>query len=187
MLYEAWGAIRGIVDDEGQEARRNVAAAVAQPAEPANNAQRGALNQQQPPPRADGTHAPGEQRPQVDLAVNVAAELYLRSEETALTAPNNATPTEVNRVHQSRAFVTLFLGTLHPAVWNRRRNLLRQREGRVRTEVNAAQQNTDASLDAEERERRTQSQTRLTLLHQSRPRWVRDYVDRVMRSDWIDE
>ena len=79
--------------------------------------------------------------------------------------------------------------------------MLRQREGRVRTEANAREREPEASstevnvgedsatIEAERTERESVARTRAELVaqHVRRPRWVQAYVDRVRRGEWVDD
>jgi hypothetical protein len=81
--------------------------------------------------------------------------------------------------------------TLHPEVYNRRRAALRQREGRLRTEMNAMEHEPEGREDgqslSEEEERRHEFRRQLQTQHTQRAIWVRQYVDRVRGGDWIEE
>ncbi|KAJ8086464.1 hypothetical protein AAF712_002106 [Marasmius tenuissimus] len=95
------------------------------------------------------------------------------------------------------AFFTLFLATVHPAVWNRRRVALRQREGRIRTEErarNAPAPDEEANPEEQQSETATarrnaeeESRERLRIRHERRRPWLRNYVQRVVRGEWVDD
>ncbi|KAI6152046.1 hypothetical protein BKA82DRAFT_4106466 [Pisolithus tinctorius] len=87
-------------------------------------------------------------------------------------------------------FLSLGVATLHPEVYNRRRVALRQREGRLRTEMNAMERpsvSTGTMESSEDRLRRQQYCEQLQTQHSRRPSWVKDYVIRVRAGDWLDE
>jgi len=75
--------------------------------------------------------------------------------------------------------------------------LLRQREGRLRTEANAREREPDppssdrehATTEGErtERERVAGVRAELAAQHARRPRWVQSYVDRVRTGEWVDD
>jgi hypothetical protein len=79
--------------------------------------------------------------------------------------------------------------------------VLRQREGRIRTEANAREREPEApsadvngdgenaTTEAEriERERVARVRAELVAQHARRPRWVQAYVDRVRAGEWVDD
>ena len=70
--------------------------------------------------------------------LNIADEdRYLEPNVHMYPGPGPAPVPEPGLFFKARLFVTLFVLTLHPAFWNRRRILLRMREARVRTEAGA--------------------------------------------------
>jgi hypothetical protein len=85
------------------------------------------------------------------------------------------------------AFVTLLLTTVHPAVWNRRRAVLRQREGQIRMDRNARAADLDENVDDPQAQARIQRQAQLIAQHQQRPLWLRAYMDRIVEGGWVDE
>ncbi|KAH7887882.1 hypothetical protein F5I97DRAFT_910061 [Phlebopus sp. FC_14] len=93
-------------------------------------------------------------------------------------------------VHRATTFLILIIVTLHPEVFSRRRTALRQREGRLRTEMNALgrepQTREDGVPGGEERRSRELRQ-QLQTQHGRRALSIREYVDRVREADWIDE
>jgi hypothetical protein len=130
------------------------------------------------------------------------AKLNIPAEEEALAASERMPPAEEpGLVHKFTTFLSLLVLTLHPAVWNRRRAVLRQREGRVKTEANAREREPEtpsveanggednATTEAERTERQRVARTRAELVaqHARRSRWVQAYVDRVRRGEWVDD
>lgn len=76
--------------------------------------------------------------------------------------------------------------------------VLRQREGRMKTEADARERDENLDVDmaregenAEdgrtERERVARVRTELIAQHARRARWVQRYVDRVTRGEWSDD
>ncbi|KAH7917135.1 hypothetical protein BV22DRAFT_1135662 [Leucogyrophana mollusca] len=75
---------------------------------------------------------------QPDSLLDTLALADIRSGDKVLWPAQGARAPEAPGVmHRVWAFVSLLVVSLHPAVWNRRRSALRQREGRLRTEMNA--------------------------------------------------
>ncbi|KAF9222079.1 hypothetical protein BS17DRAFT_842472 [Gyrodon lividus] len=92
--------------------------------------------------------------------------------------------------HKATLFFSLMVVTLHPEVYNRRSAALRQREGRLRTEMNTMEQEPEAREEqpfSEEEQTRQEFRQQLQTQHARRVIWVRQYVDRVRRGDWMDE
>ncbi|KAI6105712.1 hypothetical protein EDD17DRAFT_1754582 [Pisolithus thermaeus] len=106
-------------------------------------------------------------------------------------------PTQLTRVvdpptftQKAIMFLSLGVATLHPEVYNRRRATLRQREGRLRTEMNVMERTLESTGNVEPSEdesRRQQYREQLQTQHSRRPSWVKDYVIRVRAGDWLDE
>ncbi|KAG8218796.1 hypothetical protein J3R82DRAFT_4471 [Butyriboletus roseoflavus] len=94
-------------------------------------------------------------------------------------------------LHKAMSFFSLLVVTLHPEVYNRRRVALRQREGRLRTEMNAVEQGSSASdseqVPSEEERRKDAFRQQLQTQHTQRAVWVKRYVERVRRDDWVEE
>lgn len=86
--------------------------------------------------------------------------------------------------------------TLYPEIWNRRRTALRQREGRIKTEANArvappaSSPQSEGGEGGEEDVRaaaRERARVEIVAAHDRRPGWVKEYVERVVEGDWVDE
>ena len=94
-------------------------------------------------------------------------------------------------LHKMTSFFSLLLVTLHPEVYNRRRAALRQRESRLRTEMNAIELGAEArdseQEPSEEAQRRTAFRQQLQAQHAQRAAWVKQYVERVKQDDWVEE
>lgn len=218
ILYEAWGPIRAAIF--GPAERHAAAAAAAAGGGAAGGAQRpqenevaarpGALEQNgaAAQPRGAqvgavaGPRVPGDRGAaarhvnQADAVFENLANINISTEADALASTERARPAqEPGLVHKLITFVMLFVLTLHPAIWNRRRVVLRQREGRLRTEANAREREPDVNTeeaevpDSERTERERVARVRAELLaqHERRPRWVRAYVDRVRQGEWVEE
>ena len=94
-------------------------------------------------------------------------------------------------LHKVTSFLSLLVVTLHPEVYNRRRAALRQRESRLRTEMNAIEQVVEArdseQVPSEEEQRKNAFRQQLQTQHAQRAIWVKRYVDGVRQDDWIEE
>lgn len=176
ILYEAWGAFRAVLGNGDQAAR---AGGVARQ----DNGQAQAQNGQRGPPPAGTSHG-SLGRSQVDTILDRISNLNLSSEEAILDT-EHAHP-EPSLFHRAKTFVGLLFMTLHPAVWDRRRNVLRRREGRIRTEANTRESQPTQGDNGEE-DPRAHVRAQLVARHQQRPRWVREYIDRVQISEWVDD
>jgi hypothetical protein len=192
LLYETWNTIRNAiprlnvrVNHADEDARifgnaRARAADVAHPLVP--NAP---LRAQLPPPH----RTPMQQRPPSETMMDTLANVNLREETNALDARPEAigAPTIGHRV---KTFIELLLITAHPALWDRRRAALRQREGRVRTEMNAREASAPAEGEADRQanEARIRTRAEVDAVHSRRPGWVMEYMERVRRGgDWVDD
>lgn len=104
-----------------------------------------------------------------------------------MLATDGAGAPEPTFVHKLQTFLVLFFATLHPAVWDERRKLLRQREGRLRTEMNALEARNGEGEETPEDRARAEARAKLAEQHARRPRWVREYIDRLRSGDWLDD
>lgn len=193
VLYEAWNALRMVLghgDRQGRENRdgapNNGDAAVdgAAPAAPL------------PQPGAQ-PHVPNSNRNSSRSLVNKLldkfANFQLVTEELSLVGdPLGSVPVPTT-FHRIKTFCALLLTTLHPAVWDRRRAYLRRREGRIRGEANVRDSEEPAApAESQEppnaaAEARAQLRTALTARHERRPAWVKEYVERVLTTEWADD
>jgi len=117
--------------------------------------------------------------------MDTLASINLREETGALDSRPDAmaAPSVGYRI---KAFVQLLVLTAHPAIWDRRRAALRQREGRVRTEMNALEvpAQTEGNGDGRSGEVRARAQAE----HSRRAVWVGEYMERVRGGgDWMDD
>ncbi|KAL0949668.1 hypothetical protein HGRIS_009706 [Hohenbuehelia grisea] len=206
VFYECWQAVRNTL---GRGLRRGAAPGAAVPVN-ANGAPAGAAA----PPLAlqPGMNFAGGQpgaagvpnllaRPgvngfeqQLSAFFGNMATLNIEQEEQALAAPNGVVPVEPGFGHKLMAFFALFFSTVHPAAWNKRRTALRQREGRIRMEASARRQEERDEGDPDSTapelvEDRAFNQRRRALIdhHNRRPKWVRDYIERVLAEEWVDD
>ncbi|KAF8211256.1 hypothetical protein K438DRAFT_1916224, partial [Mycena galopus ATCC 62051] len=192
MLYEVWRPIRDGV-------QRGLARVAAENANQPNQPNQQAQQQQQPqrngaaaPPAANGhNHAnagalqqrqaavrPGGQAAndldhQIAAAFDGLANYNVQAEEETI---RRGTPVEEPSFStKAMAFVTLLLTTVHPAVWNRRRAVLRQREGQIRMDANARAAELDENTEDPQAQARIQRRAQLIAQHEARPRWLREY------------
>jgi hypothetical protein len=87
---------------------------------------------------------------------------------------------------KAMVFGTLLLSTMYPAVWDKRRANLRRREGPIRAEARVRGADEESGEDAEATQR-AQRRAELVERHRLRPRWVQEYMERVVEADWVDE
>ncbi|KAK7049658.1 hypothetical protein VNI00_005689 [Paramarasmius palmivorus] len=180
ILYEIWqpvrnGILRGwqrAVAAEEQERNRN-AARDGQNAAPANAPDTQRPNQ--PPAPRIGANG--------GSLLDTFANHDIQQEEDELLRGDAQEP---GFRRKAAVFVTLFLGTVHPAVWNRRRAALRPREGRIRTEANAMNQQEETD-DAELNARRAETRAALIAQHARRQPWIQNYINRVVQGEWVDD
>jgi hypothetical protein len=134
--------------------------------------------------QARGAH--GQQRAQLQSLMNAVANTNLAWEAEVLAArPGVPVPEEPSVGQKAMAFVSLLLMTVHPAVWNARRATLRAREGALRMEAAARERELEGEDDATVTQR--QVRAGVIAMHERRPGWVREYVDRVRHVDRVDE
>ncbi|EIW61486.1 uncharacterized protein TRAVEDRAFT_27083 [Trametes versicolor FP-101664 SS1] len=192
IVYEAWNAMRLVLND-GHERRDDPAAA--NPAAPNGApAQGGAAAAPAGPAPVAVNRNPSRTLPQAVL--NRLAMINLNTEEALLDTDTQQPPPGI--VQKAKTFVTLFLLTLHPAAWDRRRTALRRREGRIRTEANAREAAMTARAEREsagedappltpDEQVRAAAQEQIAARHERRPAWVKEYVQRVQYSEWVDD
>ena len=185
LLYETWNTIRNAIPRLNM--RGNHANARARPADVAHPLIPNApLRAQVPPPHRAPIQRP---RPASETMMDTLASVNLQVETDALAAHPEAigAPTIGHRV---KTFMELLLITAHPALWDRRRIALRQREGRVRTDMNTreAPPAAEGEGDRQTNEGRVRARAELDAIHSRRPGWVLEYMERVRRGgDWVDD
>ncbi|KAI9447801.1 hypothetical protein H4582DRAFT_1896488 [Lactarius indigo] len=197
LLYETWNTIRNAIPrphardhhhhHHADEDARILGNARVRPAEAVHQQGPDAALRAQPPPPVQA-QAPRPRPPSATM-MDTLANINLREELGALDARPEAVaaPTIGHRI---KTFVELLMLTAHPAVWDRRRAALRQREGRVRTEMNArevASQPAEGDGDAQANEARARVRAALSAIHSRRPAWVVEYMERVRGGDWVDD
>lgn len=172
VLYEAWGVIRLAFEDvdplerraganAGREAGVGNGVPPGAPGQAAAGGAAGAPNggdphQQVPhqPPHA----APAQAQPHnlsPDYILSRLARLHLVEEDQYLDPRPSSGAAQTNTAEpgwffKARLFVALFVLTLHPAFWNRRRVLLTAREAKIRTESHAREAAEEAERDAQQ-------------------------------------
>jgi hypothetical protein len=135
-------------------------------------------------------------RARLQTTMDNIALLGIESEEQVLDFDR---PTDPQRIPQPAsipkrffAFILLFIATLLPPVWDRRRTRLRQREGRVKEIYGAGRprRNGAEATQASEGDEQPQEPTapaegeqRRTLLQP----WVRQYVEDVLNGEIAEE
>lgn len=188
MLYEIWQPIRDGLLRGWRRVDPQVQGAAPGPAGPAGNGAQAQEAQQRAPvpiparPGAAGG-APAGNAIENQVLDGLANMNIQREEETINQAPG-ANIEEPGLWHKTVTFINLLAITLHPAVWNRRRVALRQREGRIRTEANGRR---PPNPDEEESPERAEIRANLIAQHLRRPAWVRRYMERVLIEDWVDD
>jgi len=106
--------------------------------------------------------------------------------EAAMLEPG-AEPAQVPDWRQrTRAFFTLFVLSVHPAWWERRRRLLRNREGQLRTRYRQPEPPAPEAA-AEEQAPGQPPREPPPPPPQPPAGWAASYIDRVRNVEWIDE
>ncbi|TFK76045.1 hypothetical protein BDN72DRAFT_362541 [Pluteus cervinus] len=184
MLWEIWvpirnGLLRGLrrAAADGEQRQNGDAAPPVNPVD-ANGVQ------PQLPRQRNGALAGGIDQ-QAAAVFDSLGTMNIQDEERLLNLTNAEEP---GIGHKIMTFFSLLITTTHPAVWDRRRVALRQREGRIRTEANGrAPPPPNENGEALQDDRRTQTRDELVAQHGLRAGWVRRYIERVVTSDWIDD
>ncbi|KAJ7591201.1 hypothetical protein C8J56DRAFT_934964 [Mycena floridula] len=169
LVYELWQ--RGVFNNRPaaeqqrpQQQQQNIqgaaAPAAAAPAAP-NAAQNNPARQQ-----AAGT--------QMNAVLDTLANYDIQAEEAIMAGTDDQEP---RFTHKLITFFGLLTATVHPAVWDRRRALLRRREGRIRTEELVRQAAVEEGQAVDEA--RAQRRAQLEAQHARRPQWLQNYVERV--------
>ncbi|KAF4619414.1 hypothetical protein D9613_005370 [Agrocybe pediades] len=128
---------------------------------------------------------------QAGAIFDTLANINIEEEQRILDQAAGAPTTEPGLGHKIWTFLALFLTTLHPAIWNRRRVALRRREGVVRTEANVRNAPPptveEGAEPTPEQNAAIQRQEELRAQHARRPRWIQRYMARVVAEDWVDD
>ncbi|KAJ3914823.1 hypothetical protein F5877DRAFT_49759 [Lentinula edodes] len=210
--WEIWGWIaalgvrveveieRGRMEGGGAGERPPGGGGAPQPAPPP--AQQNVAAQAPPAvPAANNPPAPAPAPAAPPTLLDNLASFGIAQDQAALesTLPLETDSPEPGFARKALLFLVLFLISVHPAVWNRRRALLRAREGQVRVEMGVlaegvGEQESGAADDASalESTRRAQRRAEMYVKYMSRPAWVRRYMQRVMSAQagegaWVDE
>jgi hypothetical protein len=190
LLYETWNTIRNAMprrhapDHHAEEDARILGNARVRPAADALHPMGPDAPLRAPAPPQVRVPVP-HLRPPSATVMDTLANVNLREESAALDVHPEpiADPTIGHRI---KTFVELLVLTTHPAVWDRRRAALRQREGRVRLEMNARERAQAAEGDGDEA-RANRARESLNTLHSRRSEWVIKYMERVRGGDWVDD
>jgi hypothetical protein len=190
LLYETWNTIRNAMprrhapDHHAEEDARILGNARVRPAADALHPMGPDAPLRAPAPPQVRVPVP-HLRPPSATVMDTLANVNLREESAALDVHPEpiADPTIGHRI---KTFVELLVLTTHPAVWDRRRAALRQREGRVRLEMNARERAQAAEGDGDEA-RANRAREALNTLHSRRSEWVIKYMERVRGGDWVDD
>ncbi|KZP24535.1 hypothetical protein FIBSPDRAFT_415678 [Athelia psychrophila] len=209
IVYEAWGPLRAALNGAAQREAAQAGPAPARQGQEggagaAGNAQGQNGAAAQPGALAQDGAVGAANRPGVRHAayagtvLDSLANINIPTEAQVLAASERTPPPPPPRLaHKITTFVALLLLTLHPAVWDRRRVAVRQREGHLRTETNARERQPEAptaeavegegTAQRSEQERMAAVRADLTAVHARRPRWVQDYVERARSGEWVDD
>ncbi|KIJ07021.1 hypothetical protein PAXINDRAFT_19777 [Paxillus involutus ATCC 200175] len=212
-MYEIWTHVRIVILRPLERAGRNGAGAGANGAQAAGgvvpaappvaqaNGHAGGLHPAPPTgpttnpgQTRDGQQAQGPPMPSQSNGIIDSISLINIHSENRLLWPMQQPlrlPEPPGFLHKAISFLSLIVVTLHPEVYNRRSAALRQREGRLRTEMNIIEHEPEAREHGqplgEEEQGRQEFRQQLRIQHARRANWVRQYVDRVRGSDWIEE
>lgn len=179
LLYETWNTIRNAIPRLHARVPHIDEAPMRPEAAVAPNVQHRAAPG---PPH----QAPIERHRQPsETLMSTLASVNLREETSALDSRHNAmtAPTVGYRI---KTFLQLLVLTAHPAIWDRRRAALRQREGRVRTEMNALERSAQGEGNGDGRTDEVRARVRAE--HGRRSGWVVEYMERVRGGgDWMED
>lgn len=197
ILYEAWNAMRLVLNDgNDREAggAANPGAAGPGAGRPAAGAGVGA----EPNVNGNGVAT----RSQASAVLDRLSMLNLAAEDAILDT--NAPVPEPGLAQKTKMFCALFFMTLWPSAWDRRRNTLRRREGRIRTDANAREavlrdrEQAETGADGQDGEpartqrseedlARARQREQMVARHERRPAWLRQYMQRVEYTEWVDD
>ncbi len=204
ILYEAWNAMRLVLNDgndreAGDAANRGAPNAAAgaggQPAAGAAGAG--------PNVNGNGPTNGAANRSQAAAVLDSLSTLNLAAEDAILDT--DVPVPEPGLMQKTKMFFALFFMTLWPSAWDRRRSALRRREGRIRTDAHAREavmrdreeaQTANAGGDGQAGEQperseedlaRARQREQMVARHERRPAWLRQYVQRVEYTEWVDD
>ena len=198
ILYEAWNAMRLVLNDgNDREAGGAANPGAAGPGQPAAPAEAGAG------PNGNATTNGAANRSTAGAVLDQLSTLNLAAEDAILDT--DAPVPEPGLAQKTKMFCALFFMTLWPSAWDRRRNALRRREGRLRTDAHAREAvlrdreealTANTSGDGQEGEQpqrseedlaRARQREQIVARHERRPAWLRQYVQRVEYTEWVDD
>ncbi|KAH8106078.1 hypothetical protein BXZ70DRAFT_904133 [Cristinia sonorae] len=190
ILYEAWNAFRLVLRNGERPGRDRDGVGAGDNADAAGDPA-GRIGAQ--PPLQAGVPIPGlagnnrnSSRSYLNALIDKFANFQLISEELTLIGdPANTIPPST--FHRIKTFCVLLLSTLHPAVWDRRRTYLRRREGRLRGEAHIRTGETNEEDQSEAAQARARLRSHLGTRHERRPTWVREYIERAVTTEWVDD
>jgi hypothetical protein len=212
LVWELWTAAQAVLAEERAAGRAPGAAAAAAPdaARNQNNqnnnqANGNAVPNGQPAPNGVPPNRANQNAWGAQQVVDRLAGFHLREEDVAFDAPEGSPaarpPSLFSRIKQ---VVILFVLTLHPDVWNRRRRTLREREARVKRELaerrrqrpeegnsnqNGETEGNDANANADTNQQANQPpppEAAPEVPVRRRAPWLEEYINRVERAEWID-
>ncbi|KAG5643771.1 hypothetical protein DXG03_009650 [Asterophora parasitica] len=191
MLYEIWrpirnGILRGLRAAAAAENQRNQPAPNAAAPQP-QNPQHAPAAAPRPAPNPLAGVAAGNLDLQAEAVMDTMANINIPGEERIVNEASATNIPEPSFTHKVGTLFSLLFTTIHPAVWNRRRAVLRQREGRIRTEANIRDAPTETEEEGNANEGRAQLRNELREQHSRRPRWIREYIERVVAAEWVDD
>ncbi|KAH8830720.1 hypothetical protein DL96DRAFT_1495636 [Flagelloscypha sp. PMI_526] len=188
VLYEIWRPIRAGLD--AAAARRAVQNNRNDMAAPGPNANA-------PGPQANGDQGQAHPAPPAVPRGNLETQFLDNlatvnlAEEDIILERDEGSPPPPSLGHRISTFVRLLFVTVHPALWNRRRTALRLREGRIKTEANGRTHRAEPRAEGEEptaeEQARAELRTELIARHARRPAWVREYINRVVSGEFVDD
>jgi hypothetical protein len=183
IFYEAWGALRHVLGDRPN----NNNGGEQQQGQAGNGVAREGQPQQAPGPDVAAGNNRDNNRPATPRTFSARlldglSSANLNREESALNSASHSNSPGL--MEKTRLFFFLFVSTLHPAVWDRRRDVLRKREGRLRTEANLRQ---SSEVDENSEPDRYRARQDAIERHRRRTPWAQTYVDRVLRTEYMDE
>ncbi|EIW82437.1 hypothetical protein CONPUDRAFT_81913 [Coniophora puteana RWD-64-598 SS2] len=136
--------------------------------------------------RPESQRSPPPPIPESTGILDTLAFTRIASENTLLFAPPGHPPQPPTWTEKATTFASLFVTSLHPGVWNRRRRVLREREGRIRMEMNTIERE-EQQEEGGEADWRAQARNSILAAHSRRPAWVKDYVVRARAGEWVEE
>jgi len=206
LVWELWAAAQGVLAEERAAGR-----APAPPGAPRNQNNRNgnpangnAVPNGPQPPNGPLPNRANQNPWAPQQAVDRLAGYHIREEDTVFNAPEGSPAARPPSIFaRFRQAIVLFVLTMHPEVWNRRRRTLREREGRVKRELaerrrqreqaEAAQEqngenesNDDNSSQQPNANEQQQQEAAPEVPVRRRAPWLEGYIERVERAEWID-